>query len=35
LVDEILAAGNAKTREIAQETVRMMDDAMGLLYFKN
>ncbi|NBU65349.1 MAG: hypothetical protein EBS29_12755 [Chloroflexia bacterium] len=35
LVDEILAAGNAKTRKIAQETVRMMDDAMGLLYFKN
>jgi tryptophanyl-tRNA synthetase len=35
LVDEILAAGNAKTRKIAQETVRMMDEAMGLLYFKN
>ena len=35
LVDEILQAGNAKTRTIAQETVRMMDDAMGLLYFKD
>jgi tryptophanyl-tRNA synthetase len=35
LVDEILQAGNAKTRKIAQETVRMMDEAMGLLYFKD
>ena len=35
LVDEILAAGNAKTRAVAQETVRMMDEAMGLLYFKS
>jgi tryptophanyl-tRNA synthetase len=35
LVDEILAAGNAKTRAVAKETVRMMDEAMGLLYFKS
>ncbi|MEY2847048.1 MAG: tryptophan--tRNA ligase [Chloroflexota bacterium] len=35
LVDEILAAGNAKTRAVARETVRMMDEAMGLLYFKS
>lgn len=34
LVEDILAAGNARTREIARETVRMMEDAMGLGYFK-
>jgi tryptophanyl-tRNA synthetase len=34
MVDEIIYAGNAKTRAVAQETVRMMDEAMGLTYFK-
>lgn len=34
LVEDILATGNARTREIARETVRMMEDAMGLGYFK-
>jgi tryptophanyl-tRNA synthetase len=34
LVDEILAAGNAKTRAIAAETVRMVEDAMGMTYFR-
>lgn len=34
LVAEILAAGNARTRSIAQETVAKMEDAMGLRYFQ-
>jgi tryptophanyl-tRNA synthetase len=34
MVDEIIYAGNAKTRAVAQETVRMMNEAMGLTYFK-
>jgi tryptophanyl-tRNA synthetase len=34
MVDEIIYAGNDKTRAVAQETVRMMNDAMGLTYFK-
>jgi tryptophanyl-tRNA synthetase len=34
LVVEILAAGNARTRTIAQETVARMEDAMGLRYFQ-
>lgn len=33
LVDEIIAAGNARTRAIARETVDMMEAAMGLNYF--
>lgn len=34
LVEDILATGNARTREIARDTVRMMEAAMGLGYFK-
>lgn len=34
LVDEILTAGNERTRVIARETVEMMEDAMGLHYFR-
>jgi tryptophanyl-tRNA synthetase len=33
LVDEIIAAGNARTRAVARETVMMMEAAMGLGYF--
>lgn len=35
LIDEIIAAGNAKTQAVAAETVRMMNEAMGLTYFKS
>lgn len=34
LVDEIIAAGNERTRAIARETVAMMEAAMGLSYFR-
>jgi tryptophanyl-tRNA synthetase len=34
IVDEIIAAGNERTRAIARETVAMMEDAMGLTYFR-
>ncbi|MFV9507198.1 MAG: tryptophan--tRNA ligase [Oscillochloridaceae bacterium umkhey_bin13] len=34
LVDEIIAAGNARTRAVARETVAMMEAAMGLGYFR-
>ncbi len=34
LVDEILATGNERTRVIAHETVQMMEDAMGLHYYR-
>lgn len=34
LVDEIIAAGNERTRAVARETVRMMEEAMGLAYFR-
>lgn len=34
LVDEIIAAGNERTRAVARETVRMMEEAMGLSYFR-
>lgn len=34
LVDEILATGNERTRVIARETVQMMEDAMGLHYYR-
>jgi tryptophanyl-tRNA synthetase len=33
-IDAILQAGIAKTRAVAQETVAMMEDAMGLTYFR-
>ncbi len=34
LVDEIIAAGNARTRAVARETVELMEAAMGLGYFR-
>jgi tryptophanyl-tRNA synthetase len=34
LVDEILAAGNERTRAIAHETVSLMETAMGMRYFR-
>jgi tryptophanyl-tRNA synthetase len=34
LVDEILAAGNARTRNVARDTIRMVEAAMGLSYFR-
>ncbi|KAB8142907.1 tryptophan--tRNA ligase [Chloroflexia bacterium SDU3-3] len=34
LVDEIVEGGNAKMRAIAAETVRMMEDAMGMTYYR-
>lgn len=34
LVDEIIAAGNERTRAVARETVQMMEAAMGLTYFR-
>lgn len=33
LVDEIIAAGNERTRAVARETVMMMEAAMGMGYF--
>jgi len=34
LVDEIIAAGNERTRAVARETVQMVEQAMGLTYFR-
>lgn len=34
IVDEIILAGNARTRIIARETVELMEAAMGLSYFR-
>jgi tryptophanyl-tRNA synthetase len=34
VVDEIIAAGNERTRAVARETVRLMEDVMGLSYFR-
>jgi tryptophanyl-tRNA synthetase len=34
LVDEIILTGNQRTRAVARETVAMMEDAMGLGYFR-
>lgn len=34
LVDEIIAAGNERTRAVARETVQLMEAAMGLTYFR-
>lgn len=34
LVDEILAAGIARTRNVARDTVSMVEAAMGLTYFR-
>ncbi|MGQ9925549.1 MAG: tryptophan--tRNA ligase [Chloroflexaceae bacterium] len=34
LVDEIIAAGNERTRAVAHETIQMVEQAMGLTYFR-
>ncbi|MCS6879984.1 MAG: tryptophan--tRNA ligase [Oscillochloridaceae bacterium] len=34
LVDEIIAAGNERTRAVARETIQMVEEAMGLTYFR-
>jgi tryptophanyl-tRNA synthetase len=34
LVDEIIQSGITRTRAIASETVRMMEEAMGMTYFR-
>ncbi len=34
LVDEIIAAGNERTRAVARETIRLVEEAMGLTYFR-
>jgi len=34
LVDEIIAAGNERTRAVARETIQMVEQAMGLTYFR-
>ncbi|MGB9632668.1 MAG: tryptophan--tRNA ligase [Chloroflexaceae bacterium] len=34
LVDEIIAAGNERTRAVARETIHMVEEAMGLTYFR-
>ncbi len=34
VVDQIIADGNARARAIAHETVQMMEEAMGLTYFR-
>jgi tryptophanyl-tRNA synthetase len=34
LIDEIIMTGNARMRAVAQETVALMEDAMGLTYFR-
>jgi tryptophanyl-tRNA synthetase len=34
LVDEIIATGNQRTRAVARETVAMMEEAMGIGYFR-
>lgn len=35
LVDEILHVGNARMRAVAQETIRLVEEAMGLTYFRD
>src|ERR671933_2625003 len=34
IVEEVLLAGNERVRAIAQETIRMVEDAMGMTYFR-
>ncbi|MCX7791510.1 MAG: tryptophan--tRNA ligase [Chloroflexaceae bacterium] len=34
LVDEIIAAGNERTRAVARETIQLVEAAMGLTYFR-
>ena len=33
-VEELILAGNERVRTIAQETIRMVEDAMGMTYFR-
>jgi tryptophanyl-tRNA synthetase len=35
IVEEVLHAGNARTREVAAETIKLVEDAMGLTYFRD
>lgn len=35
IVEEVLHAGNARTREVAAETIQMVEEAMGLTYFRD
>lgn len=35
IVDEVLHAGNARMREVARETIALVEDAMGLTYFRD
>jgi tryptophanyl-tRNA synthetase len=34
-VDDVIATGNRRMREVAQETIAMVEDAMGLTYFRD
>ena len=35
IVEEVLHAGNARTREVAAETIQLVEEAMGLTYFRD
>lgn len=34
-VDDVILTGNARMREVARETIAMVEDAMGLTYFRS
>jgi tryptophanyl-tRNA synthetase len=34
LVDDVIMTGNARMREVARDTIAMVEDAMGLTYFR-
>lgn len=33
-IDDVILAGNARTRDVARDTIAMVEDAMGLTYFR-
>jgi tryptophanyl-tRNA synthetase len=35
LVDDVILTGNARMREVARDTIAMVEDAMGLTYFRS
>jgi tryptophanyl-tRNA synthetase len=34
-IEDVIATGNRRMREVAEETVRMVEEAMGLTYFRS
>jgi tryptophanyl-tRNA synthetase len=34
-IEDVISTGNRRMREVAEETIRMVEEAMGLTYFRN